>query len=134
MQVRALDGSTQNWQLTGYAAHARIDRKSSFHLTARELLKQQYPTLQILEEVTVPLRRSEVVYLDFYIPLIKKAIEVHGEQHYRFVPFYHPSQLAFIKAQKKDREKKEWCETNGIKYVELPYNETQDQWIERIVK
>ena len=134
MQVKTLDGVNQNWQLTGYAAHARMDRKSSFHLAARDLLRTQYPTLQILEEVTVPLRRSEVVYLDFYIPLLRRALEVHGEQHYKFTPFYHSSQLAFLKAQKKDREKREWCEINSIKYVELPYNETQDQWIERITK
>jgi hypothetical protein len=133
MQIKTLDGSIQNWQLTGYTSNASIERKSSFHLLARELLRQQHPTLQILEEVTVPLRRSEVVYLDFYIPLLKKAIEVHGEQHYKFTPFYHSNQLAFLKAQKKDREKKEWCLINSIKYVELPYNEAQDQWTERLL-
>lgn len=134
MNIKTLDGGTQNWQLTGHAAHARMDKKSSFHLIARDLLRNQYPTLQILEEVTVPLRRSEVVYLDFYIPLLKRAVEVHGEQHYKFTPFYHSNQLAFLKAQKKDREKKEWCELNGIKYIELPYNETENQWTEKLLK
>jgi hypothetical protein len=134
MQIQSLDGLVQNWQLTGYTSHARIERKSSFHLIARELLKKQYPTLQILEEVTIPLKKSEVAYLDFYIPLLKRAIEVHGEQHYKFTPFYHANQLAFLKAQKKDREKREWCEINGIKYIELPYSETQEQWTERIEK
>lgn len=134
MQVKLLDGSSQNWQLTGYYAHANMDQKSSFHLIAREALKKQYPTLQILEEVTVPLRKSEVVYLDFYIPLLKKAIEVHGEQHYKFIPFYHSNQLGFLKSQKRDREKKEWCELNGIRYVELPYSESVEEWTERIIK
>jgi hypothetical protein len=53
------------------------------------MLHEKFPTLQILEEVSIPLRSKETLYLDFYIPLIKKCIEVHGEQHYKFVPFYH---------------------------------------------
>jgi predicted adenine nucleotide alpha hydrolase (AANH) superfamily ATPase len=70
--------------------------------------------------------------LDFYIPLSKLCIEVHGEQHYKFIPFYHGNIMSFLKAQKKDREKKEWCDNNNIRYIELPYNENQEQWINRI--
>ena len=66
-----------------------------------------YPKLQIVEEVQVVLRNSEYVYMDFYIPLIKKCIEVHGEQHYKFNRFYHHNLLGFVKHQKRDREKKE---------------------------
>jgi very-short-patch-repair endonuclease len=76
-------------------------------------------------------RKSEILYLDFYIPLNKKCIEVHGEQHYEFTPFYHANKLSFLKAQKRDKEKKEWCEINGITYVELPYN-LINEWEHRI--
>ena len=88
--------------------------------------------MQILEEVTIYVRKSDYRYLDFYIPLIKTCIEVHGEQHYNFTPFYHTNVLVFLKAQKKDREKKEWCEINNIVYIELPYNET-DRWEEMVI-
>lgn len=133
MQIKTLDGNSVNWQLTGYFSNASSDNKSSFHMIARKLLKSRFPTLQILEEVTIPVRKSESYYLDFYIPLLKTALEIHGEQHYRFVQFYHHNQLGFIRSQKRDREKREWCEINNIKYIELPYNESEDQWTERIL-
>lgn len=132
MQIKTLDGQIQNWQLTGHFAHANLEHKSEPHVKAREVLKNCFPTLQILEEVPVPLKRSETLYIDFYIPMLKTAIEVHGEQHYKFVQFYHHNQLGFIKSQKRDREKIEWCELNGIKYIELPHYENEDNWRVRL--
>jgi hypothetical protein len=132
MQIKTLDGQLQNWQLTGHYSHAKLENKSEFHLRARELLKKTFPTLQIIEEIPVPIKRSETYYLDFYIPMLKVAVEVHGEQHYKFVSFYHHNQLGFIKSQKRDREKEEWCNINNIRYIELPYNETEDQWLDKI--
>jgi hypothetical protein len=132
MDVVNLDGDIVSWHLTGHIAKGRIAHKSSYHLLARGLLIDLFPTLQILEEVSIPLKRNETLYLDFYIPLSKLCIEVHGEQHYKFIPFYHGNIMSFLKAQKKDREKKEWCDNNNIRYIELPYNENQEQWINRI--
>jgi hypothetical protein len=132
MNIIDLDGNRHNWNLTGNIAKARIHDKSSFHLVARQLLIETYPTLQILEEVPIQLRKSETLYLDFFLPLIKTAIEVHGQQHYEFIPFYHGNRMSFLKAQKKDREKEEWCLLNGLKFVALPYNETVDQWKNKI--
>jgi hypothetical protein len=132
MQVKTLDGHNVHWSLTGHYAHARLTNKSDLHMAARELLKQQFPTFQIIEEVPIPVRKSDNYYLDFYIPMLKAAIEVHGEQHYKFIGFYHNSQLGFLKQQKRDREKKEWCDINNIKYVELPYNENINEWTNRI--
>lgn len=125
MQVTDLDGNSSHWQLIGNIAHSNNDKKSSLHLKARELLHTIYPTLQILEEVPVYIRKNQHVYLDFYIPLNKKCIEVHGEQHYKFSRHYHHSTLGFLKHQRRDREKKEWCEINNIQYIELPFDQEQ---------
>jgi hypothetical protein len=132
MQVKDLDGNVCNWQLIGGIAHGKAKNKSSLHLVARDLLHKCFPTMQILEEVAIPLRRSETLYLDFYIPLLKKTIEVHGEQHYKFVPFYHNNFLGFVRHKKRDQEKQEWCDVNGITYIELPFNEEVELWSNRI--
>ena len=132
MQIKTLDGQMQNWQLTGHYAHAKLENKSSLHLKARQILKNCYPTLQVLEEVPVPIKRSDNYYIDFYIPMLKTAVEVHGEQHYKFVQFYHNNQLGFLRSQKRDREKREWCELNNIKYIELPFTESENEWEIRI--
>jgi hypothetical protein len=133
MLVKDIDGVSHNWNLTGNMAKGRVENKSSLHLAARELIISTFPTLQVLEEVPIPLKRSETLYLDFYLPLKRSCIEVHGEQHYKFVPFYHSNMLAFLKSQKRDREKQEWCNINGIEYISLPYNETPEQWKQRII-
>lgn len=132
MNVKDLDGNSYTWHLTGNIVKGSVENKSSYHLEARKLLKLIYPTMQILEEVPVNTRKSETLYLDFYIPLIKKCIEVHGEQHYKFTPHYHPNKLAFLKAQKRDKDKATWCEINGIKYVELPFDKDLKEWENRI--
>ncbi len=132
MNVKDLDGNTNKWNLTGYIAKGSVTKKSSLHLKARSLIKDCYPTLQILEEVPISVRRSETLYLDFYLPLTKTCIEVHGEQHYKFVPFYHTNKFGFFKHKKRDQEKKDWCDINGISVIELSYAESEEEWISKI--
>lgn len=132
MNVIDLDGNYHKWSLTGHIAKGSLNNKSQFHIKARLLIKKCFPTLQILEEVSIPLRKSETLYLDFYIPLIKTCIEVHGEQHFSYTPFYHGSRLGFIKHQKRDSDKKLWCMNNNIKLIELAYNEDESIWLEKI--
>lgn len=131
MNAVGLDGYEYKISLASLTTKSSLNNKSNFHLLARELLKQNYPTLQILEEIPIQIRKSETLYMDFFIPLSKKCIEVHGEQHYGFTPFYHRTKLDFFKQQKRDREKREWCHINNIAYIELPYNKQED-WLEII--
>lgn len=132
MLIKDLDGNSHNWLLTGNMAKGKITNRSSYHLAARHSITSVFPTLQVLEEVPIPLRKSETLYLDFYLPLKKICFEVHGEQHYKFIPFYHNNILNFLKSQKRDKEKIEWCELNNIKCVELAYNESEQVWSEKI--
>lgn len=127
MLIKDLDGNNLNWLLTGNIAYGSAN-KSELHLRARDLLKKEFPTLQILEEVSIPLRRGVTLYMDFYIPLKQICVEVHGEQHYKFIPFYHTNMVSFVKAKKRDIEKKEWCEQNNIRYVVFPFDQTDEEW------
>ena len=87
--------------------------------------------MQILEEVPIK-PRGITQYIDFYINQIKLAIEVHGQQHYKFNTMFHASAQDFLNQRKKDSDKKEWCEINNITYIELPYNKKVEEWIEII--
>lgn len=133
MDVIDLDGNIQHWSLTGHKPNYHT-HKSSLHIRARNLINAIYPTLLILEEIPVHIRRSDLVYLDFYIPLKRICIETHGEQHYKFVQHYHGSALGFLRHKKRDRDKKEWCDINGIGFIELPYDESDDLWQNRLLK
>jgi hypothetical protein len=133
MKVLDLDHNSTNWSLLGATKNLRKN-VSSLHRKCYELIKELYPTVLFLQEIPIPLRRTETLYLDFYIPMLKKAIEVHGEQHYKFVSHYHNNAMGFIKQKKRDSEKREWCELNGIQYIELPFNENNDIWKQKILK
>ena len=88
MRVIDLNGEYSNWKITGHIPKANDKRlRSQYHLKARSLLKEIYPTCPILEEVPISIRRSETLFLDFYIPLHSLCVEVHGEQHYS-VPIF----------------------------------------------
>jgi len=133
MKVRDLNNEIQNWKLSGYVVKANDNRRrSKLHLTARDLLIETFPTVQILEEVMAPLTRSEKCFFDFYINTVKLVVEVHGQQHYSFNTLFHTSAQDFLNQRQRDSKKKEWCEYNNITYIELPYNEDIKQWKHRI--
>lgn len=137
MKVKGINGKEYTWNLTGYDVFNDDQRKrSKFHIRARNLLKELYNSYRILEEVKLPgstaLHRKSVLYLDFYIPTINKAFEVHGQQHYEYCPFFHKSKADFIKGQVRDDDKLNWCELNGIELITLKYSESDDEWRQRI--
>jgi|TARA_A100001201_G_scaffold16464_2_gene19496 hypothetical protein len=135
MKIRDLNNDIHKWNLQGYVVRANEQRpRSKLHLAARNILIEMFPTVQILEEVLIPITRNERGYLDFYINTLKLAVEVHGQQHYKFNSLFHTSAQDFANQRKKDRRKQEWCEYNNITYLELPYNESIEEWKTRIVQ
>jgi len=130
MKVFGLDGKEQHWIIRGKTKVGNY--KSKYHYTAYEVLHNTYPTAQILNEVTIPIRLKQNLYLDFYIPLYKIAIEVHGEQHFKYVPHFHKTKLQFVQSKKRDREKKEWCILNNIKLIIFQYNENINEWYNKL--
>lgn len=59
--------------------------------------------------------------LDLYNPELKLAIEYNGEQHYKFIPYFHKSKEAFYNLKYRDDLKKRLCKKNNIKLIEIPY-------------
>lgn len=137
MKVIGLNGKEYVWNLSGYSVAANDARKrSKYHLRARQILKELFHSYRIIEEVklpgSTPRHRKGVLYLDFYIPQIKLAIEVHGQQHYEFCSFFHKNKADFALAKAKDEDKIEWCELNGIDLITLKYSDTDDNWRKQI--
>lgn len=108
------------------------DNKSKGHLRARVLLKKLFGTEWLLEEVPAKIYKS-TLYVDFLLPQSKIVVEVQGEQHTKFVEFFHETKAEFQKAQKRDLVKEVWCELNQLKLVQLPYNESDEEWMKRIL-
>lgn len=125
MKVIDFNGRSYNFPPAGHVPDLDDERpRSKWHLGARSLLRQMYPTQRILEEVPLPGIR---LFADFYIPDRQTIIEVHGRQHYEFVSHFHGSRMGFLQSKKNDGRKREWCELNNIKLIVLPYDK-KDDW------
>ena len=135
MKFKGLNGREYSVQTNKYIVRPDNNRgRSQYHLRARDLLKDMFRSYTILEEMKLPgvTKIGGSLYLDFYIPNLDLAFEVHGRQHYEFVPFFHKTKAGFMQAQRRDVLKGEWCEVNNIQLIELSYERTDDEWREQI--
>jgi hypothetical protein len=57
--------------------------------------------------------------LDFLIEGKNCAVEVQGEQHYRFIPFFHKDHFGFQQQLKRDAWKKQKCHALGYSFYEI---------------
>lgn len=126
MIVEDLDGNKYEWRARGKTFLFDSSKGSGLHQSARSILKDRFPTIAILEEVSIKVRKRKTLYLDFYIPMRKLAIEVQGSQHFTFSSKFHGSKRDLLKQQKNDREKASWCELNDISLVTLRFDEVKD--------
>ena len=136
MKVRGFDGRDRNWRLDKYKVYGDDSkRRSSYHIRARGILCSLLPHDRILEEVKLPgsnkLSRGLLI-ADFYVPSRMLMVEVHGRQHYEYVSHFHSNRFEFFRAKARDKDKVKWCELNEIKIVELKYDESDQQWEDRI--
>jgi hypothetical protein len=106
--------------------------KSKYHLMAHDLIKTIYPLYTVYEETKLPGCKT-ALYLDLFVPNVQLAIEIQGESHFKFIPHFHTNIIGYAQAIARDREKREWCEINEISLIELPYNESIEQWTQRIL-
>jgi hypothetical protein len=131
MKIKGLDGKTYPMHLVGYQPMESDGRpRSDLHLEVREILRELFPCIKILEEV--PLPGSYGLFADFFLPQIKLIVEAHGRQHYEYVYHFHQDEAGFAKAKKRDKNKIAWCEINGISFVACSYKESKDEWKKHI--
>jgi hypothetical protein len=135
MKVVGLNGREYNLDLKKYIRNHR-SKRSYYHILARRIISNVFHGYNILEEVKLPGSRDpakrSVLYLDFFIPNVKIGVEVHGQQHYKYVPFFHKSKAGFLHAQARDRTKAEWCELNDIELIVLKYDSSEEYWREQL--
>ncbi len=78
--------------------------------------KEQYKFLTQSEEI----KRCRY---DFFIPKINTIIEFQGQQHFKFVKYFHRTNDNYLKCWYRDILKKEFCLNNNINFVEIKYDE-----------
>jgi hypothetical protein len=130
MKVLGLDGLEYEWKY--YLYDKDEENASGPHLRARQLLRSIYPFSSFSEEIPLVGTFRERLIIDIYIHTQRLAVEVQGAQHYKFNSFFYKSNKDFIRAVNRDKSKIEWCKINDIDLVQLPYNESNEEWEKRI--
>lgn len=64
---------------------------------------------------------KRMLKFDFYLPDFNLCIEYQGEQHYKPVQFWGGIE-GLITSRKRDKIKRDYCKTNGIKLLEIKFS------------
>jgi hypothetical protein len=69
---------------------------------------------------------------DFYLPKYNISIEYQGEQHYKKTGYFENRAGGLEGLQYRDNIKKEYCQNNDIRFIEISYKDFKN--IEQILK
>tara|TARA_R110000772_G_scaffold213627_1_gene324188 strand:+ start:5808 stop:6215 length:408 start_codon:yes stop_codon:yes gene_type:complete len=117
MKFIGLDGKKKT---LAKAQNYRIDWdgycRSNFQREVRSFLRPFWGKDVVFEEFRLVGTRLS---LDFYNASLKVAIEVQGQQHTKYVGFFHKNRQALRKQFERDEQKLKFCKLNDINLVEL---------------
>ena len=117
MKFKTLDGKERSVknvkaQLIKWDGKSR----SKFQRGVKAFLEPFWRGDVVFEEMKIAGTRLS---LDFYNANTRVAIEVQGQQHLSYVPFFHGRRLGYLDQIKRDMKKIEFCELNRITLVEI---------------
>jgi len=99
--------------------------RSKLQKKVKDLLYSNWVSDVVFEELPVLGTRMT---LDFYNANKKLAVEVDGNQHYKYNKFFHSnSRQNFLSQLQRDEKKEYFCEINNIKLVRILENDTLDE-------
>jgi len=104
--------------------------KSNFQFSVGEIVDKVFPNEIILEEFYIP---GDRLYIDFFLPRKRIAVEAQGRQHYEYSNFFHGSQENFKLAQSRDRRKSLWCTCNDIKLVVIRESDDEEKIVNKLL-
>lgn len=84
----------------------------------------------IFQKKFVDCKDKRMLSFDFYLLDQNVCIEFQGQQHYKLSSYYSNS-LKLKLQRKHDKIKKEYCKRNGIKLIEIKYNENIKEKLEK---
>jgi hypothetical protein len=91
--------------------------RSKRQFFVKQFIKKYWSSDFVFEEMPVVGTRMS---FDFYNASHSIAIEVQGEQHLKYTPFFHgKAKSNFISQIRRDNSKEEYCKLNNIKFVEV---------------
>jgi hypothetical protein len=91
---------------------------SKGHYVVGKILQHLFPYHKVEEEQPIG-----SLWIDWLIPQLGIAVEVHGSQHTNFSEFYHKTKHDFVKGQENDYAKSEMLESQNISLFVVYHDE-----------
>lgn len=108
---------TVNVNVAKYAIKWDGKSASKFQKGVKDFLRPYWQSYICLEEFPVPGSRLRCDLINLSLKIM---VEVNGQQHEEFNPFFHnESRLSYLGQIKRDVAKITWGEQNGFKYIEI---------------
>lgn len=95
--------------------------RSKIQAKVKDFLRYHWEREAVFEEFPVA---GTKMTLDFYNATRNVAVEVQGQQHRKYTAHFHnKNKVNFLNQLRRDKEKLEFCELNGIKLVEVYHDD-----------
>jgi hypothetical protein len=97
--------------------------ESKGEIECKRVMEKLYnkPFLKIRPHFMINTQTGKNLELDLYNPELKIAVEYSGQQHYKYIPYFHKNYQAFLDQKSRDEMKRDRCKEYGILLIEVPY-------------
>lgn len=117
MKFFKLNGYPVSKNITKYTIDWDGPSKSKFQKSVKDFLRPYWERHVCYEELTLA---GTILSLDFVNMTRRVAVEVHGDQHKKYVKYFHGrSREGFLNQIERDDRKSRWCDNNGLQLVEI---------------
>ena len=95
--------------------------RSKLQFSVKKFLEQYWLHDIVFEEF--PMAGTKLSF-DIFNANKSIAIEVQGQQHVKYTPFFHGgNKINYIDQLRRDKQKSDFCKANSIKLIEIYYND-----------
>jgi very-short-patch-repair endonuclease len=106
---------------------------SKIHRKILDYFKRERPEWDITQEHPIKIN-GKTLFCDFMSRKpFRFVLEIHGRQHFEFVPHFHGTMAKFAEQQANDEIKRSWCEMNGYKLIEIREDEFDEAAIGSLI-
>lgn len=123
MKFKTLNGLEKYKNISNRKISWDKKSRSNIQFEVKQFLKKFWYYDLVFEEMPV---LGTKMSLDLVNMTKKIVVEVHGQQHGKFIPFFHGNKNNYRRQLERDGKKEEWCQLNNLKYVDIYPNDIKN--------
>lgn len=124
MTIPSIRGFPRKININKYLIDWEKPSASDAQFKTKLFLKEYWSADRVCEEFLIPGSRLRIDFINFSKKIV---LEVSGQQHEKYVKFYHKNRLNFLSSVKRDMQKIDWVENKiKFKFLEIYDSEVKE--------